>query len=118
MPMDTKTVAATYFDAWKEKDFDTLRSVLADEVTFSGPMGTADGAEDCLKGLQGMAKDMDDLKIRVMVADGSDVITWYDLHMRGVEPLPTANWSHVEDGKITSIRATFDPRPMLAASER
>jgi hypothetical protein len=58
------------------------------------------------------------LKIRVIVADGSDVITWYDLQMQGVEPLPTANWSHVEDGKITSIRATFDPRPMMAASEK
>jgi limonene-1,2-epoxide hydrolase len=118
MPTDTKTVAATYFEAWKDKDFAKLRSVLADEVTFSGPMGTADGADDCLKGLQGMAEAMEDLKIRVIVADGSDVITWYDLQMQGVEPLPTANWSHVEDGKITSIRATFDPRPMMAASEK
>jgi hypothetical protein len=37
--------------------------------------------------------------------------------MCGVEPLPTANWSHVEDGKITSIHATFDPRPMMTASD-
>jgi limonene-1,2-epoxide hydrolase len=117
MSTEIKTVATTYFDAWKEKDFDKLRSVLADEVTFSGPMGTADGADDCLKGLQGMAKKMEDLKVHAMAADGSDVITWYDLHMRGVEPLPTANWSHVEGGKITAIRATFDPRPMLTASE-
>jgi hypothetical protein len=116
MPIDAKTVATTYFNAWKEKDFETLRSVLADVVTFSGPMGTADGADECLRGLQGMAKDMEDLEIRVRFADGSDVITWYELHMRGVQPLPTANWSHVDDGKITSIHATFDPRPMLAAS--
>jgi len=27
-------------------------------------------------------------------------------------PLPTANWRHVEHGKITSIRVTFDPRPL------
>jgi ketosteroid isomerase-like protein len=118
MPMDAKTVAATYFDAWRAKDFDKLRSVLADDVTFSGPMGTADGADDCLKGLQGMAKETEDLNIRVMAADGTDVITWYDLHMRGVEPLATANWSHIEDEKITSIRATFDPRPLMAASEK
>jgi limonene-1,2-epoxide hydrolase len=116
MPTDAKTVAKTYFQAWKAEDFETLRSILADEVTFSGPMGTADGADECLRGLQGMAKDMDDIEIHVVVADGSDVITWYDLHMRGVVPLPTANWSHVEDGKITSIHATFDPRPMTAGA--
>jgi SnoaL-like domain len=106
------------FSAWKEKDFEKLRSVLADQVTFSGPMGTADGADECLKGLQGLAKDIDDIKIEVIVADGSDVITWYELHMRGVEPLPTANWSHIENGKITSIRATFDPRPMMTAPNK
>jgi hypothetical protein len=26
--------------------------------------------------------------------------------------MPTANWSHIEDGKIATIRATFDPRPI------
>jgi ketosteroid isomerase-like protein len=118
MLTDAKTVATTYFSAWKERDFEKLRSVLADEVTFSGPMGAADGADECLMGLQGMAKDMDDINIQVIVAEGSDVITWYELHMRGAEPLPTANWSHIEDGKITSIRATFDPRPMMAASKK
>jgi hypothetical protein len=28
--------------------------------------------------------------------------------------LPTVNWRHIEDGKITSIRVTFDPRPLTA----
>jgi hypothetical protein len=27
--------------------------------------------------------------------------------------VPVANWSHVEGGKITRIRVTFDPRPFL-----
>jgi SnoaL-like domain len=118
MTIDAKTTATTYFSAWKNKDFETLRSVLADGVTFAGPMGTADGVDDCVAGMTGMSKRMDDIVIHAVVADASDVITWYDLHMTGVEPLPTANWSHVEDGKITSIHATFDPRPMLEASEK
>jgi hypothetical protein len=54
--------------------------------------------------------------IQAVVADGSDVITWYDLHMKGVDPIPTANWSHIENGKIAAIRATFDPRPMLQSA--
>jgi ketosteroid isomerase-like protein len=33
--------ATTYFDAWKAEDFDRLRSVLADDVTFTGPINRA-----------------------------------------------------------------------------
>jgi hypothetical protein len=44
------------------------------------------------------------------------VLTWYDLHTRVASPAPTANWSHVEDGKIARIRVTFDPREILAGS--
>ena len=47
-------VAATYFDAWLGKDFDTLRAALADDVTFRGPLGQADGADECLAGLRGL----------------------------------------------------------------
>jgi hypothetical protein len=41
--------------------------------------------------------------------DGPDVLTWFDLHIT-VAPRPTANWLPVEDGQITRIRVTFDPR--------
>jgi hypothetical protein len=41
-----------------------------------------------------------------------DVLTWFDLHISGTAPLPPVNWRHVEHGKITSIRVTFDPRPL------
>ena len=33
-------------------------------------------------------------------------------HTAGTDPLPTVNWRHVENGKITAIRVTFDPRPL------
>jgi ketosteroid isomerase-like protein len=117
MATDTKSLATTYFTAWRAKDFATLRSVLADDATFRGPLGTADSAEECVEGLRHMAEDMSDIVVHTVVADGPDVVTWFDLHMSGVEPIPTANWSHVENGKITAIRATFDPRPLFAATE-
>jgi hypothetical protein len=46
--------------------------------------------------------------------DGPDVITWFDLHTHDAPPVPTVNWSHVEDGRITRIRVTFDPRPLTS----
>ena len=32
------------------------------------------------------------------------------------DPVPVANWMQVRDGKITQIRAAFDPRGILAGS--
>lgn len=110
---DPRTLAETYFRSWQEGDFDTLRSILADEVTFRGPLGKADGADECVAGLQGMAKMITEIRILMIAVNGNDVITWYDLHTADAPPVPTANWSHVEDGKIARIRATFDPRPIL-----
>jgi len=115
MPDDPRTIAATYFSAWKAKDFDTLRSLLDDGVTFRGPLGTADDAESCINGLRGMAGMLTDIVVHKIFVDGTDVLTWFDLYTAEVGPVPTANWSHLENGKITAIQATFDPRPILAA---
>ena len=98
---DTATVAATYFRAWEEKDWTTLRSVLADD------------AESCVDGLKGMSQIMTDVVIHKTFVDGPDIVTWFDLHTSVAPPAPTANWSHVENGKITTIRVTFDTRPLV-----
>lgn len=107
-------VAATYFDAWRAGDFARLRSVLADDVTFEGPLGHASDAEECIAGLKRMSQIVTDIVIRKTFVDGPDVLTWFDLHTATTGPLPTVNWRHVEDGKITWIRVTFDPRPLTA----
>ena len=107
-----KDLATTYFDAWQSADWVRLRGILADDATFAGPMGTAEGGDACVAGLQGLAKMTTGIEIHAMVADDEDAITWYDLQTEEAS-LPTANWSHVEDGKISRIRAAFDPRPIL-----
>jgi hypothetical protein len=111
-------VAAAYFEAWKAGDFPRLRSILADDVTFDGPLGHASNAEECISGLQRMSQIMTDIIIRKTFVDGADVLTWFDLHTAQTDPLPTVNWRHVENGKITSIRVTFDPRPLSPPSGR
>ena len=109
----TRTAVTTYFDAWRDRDFDRLRTVLADDVDFVGVLGTARGVDDCLAGLRGMAENvMTNLTLHARVVEADDAITWFDLHTASTPPIPTANWSHVRDGRITRIRVTFDPRPM------
>jgi ketosteroid isomerase-like protein len=109
---DAEHVAATYFSSWQAKDFETFRSLLADDVVFDGPLGHVEGADACTESLQRLAQIVTDIVIQHRFADGPDVLTWYDLHTSVAPPCPTANWSHVEDGKITRIRVTFDPRPL------
>lgn len=114
--MDTtepRDVAATYFRAWKERDFATVRGILADDVTFAGPLATLDNADDAVKGLEGMAKILDDIVVQHVFVDGADVLTWFELHTTVAPPAPTANWQHIEDGKVTSIRVAFDPRALV-----
>jgi len=85
-------------------------------VSFRGSLGQADGAEQCVAGLRGMSQLMTGVEVRARVVEGSDVITFFNLLTDIAPPAPTANWSHVEDGRITSIRVAFDPRAILAAS--
>ena len=108
--------AATYFDAWLAGDFDRLRSVLADDVDFAGPLGQARGPDECLRGLQGLAKIITGLEIRKVFTAGSDVLTWYEMATTVADPVPVANWMHAEDGKITRLRAAFDPRGLAGGS--
>jgi hypothetical protein len=61
-----------------------------------------------------MSQIVTDIVIRKMFVDGPDVLTWFDLHTSVAPPAPTANWSHVEDGRIAAIRVTFDPRDLVA----
>jgi hypothetical protein len=58
-------------------------------------------------------KIMTDIDVNVMAVDGPDVLTWFELHSAAADPVPTVNWSRVENGLITRIRVTFDPRPLL-----
>ena len=111
-------VAAVYFRAWQAGDVEALRGILADDVTFRGPLGTADGVEECLRGLQGMGRILERIDVRHVFVDGDDVLTWFDLHTSVAPPAPTANWSHVEGGRITRIRVAFDARAIAAAIGR
>jgi hypothetical protein len=111
-------VAGTYFEAWQAGDFERVRSVLADDVTFDGPLGHASNADECIAGLKRMSRIVTGIVIRKTFVDGPDVLTWFDLHTAGTDPLPTVNWRHVENGKIAWIRVTFDPRPLSPPAPR
>ncbi|GHE43376.1 nuclear transport factor 2 family protein [Streptomyces vinaceus] len=109
-----RELAESYFTAWEAGDFETMRGLLAEDVDFVGALGTAQGAEEALAGLKGLGQVLEKIDVKVRVAEGDEVITWFDLCTGIAPPAPTANWMHVADGRITRIRVTFDPRGLLA----
>ena len=62
--------------------------------------------------IKGISRIKSDIVIHKTFVDGSDVLTWSDLHTTVASPVPVANWLHVEDGKITSLRVAFDAREL------
>ena len=112
--MTPKETMCRYFETWNARDFDAFEAQLADEMTFAGPLGTANGPAEARRGIEGLSEHIDRAEVLAMAADGSDVLTWFELHAPGADPVPVANWACVEDGKISRVRVTFDPRPLLA----
>lgn len=108
-----QSVAATYFDAWQNKDIERVRPLLHDDVDFVGALGRTHGIEETLSGLSGMFAMTEHVEVIKRWVDGPDVLTWFELRTATAGPLAIVNWSRVEEGKITRIRVTFDPRPLL-----
>jgi hypothetical protein len=75
MAEDAAKVASTYFDAWKVNDFDARESLVADDVTFVGPLARLSGVADYMEGIEGMGADQvgsrraEDLRRRPRRAD-------------------------------------------------
>ncbi len=109
-----ESLADTYFTNWVNRNIDAMGDVLAENATFTGPMGTANGRQECLNGLAGVRSIVDEIRVTHRWVDGNDVITWFEFHVAGIDPIPVVNWSHVENGHIASIRAIFDPRALIA----
>ncbi len=114
METTARTIAEVYFRGWRDRDFEAFAGTLAPDVRFSGPMGAVQGRDACVASIRRLRESLDDIRVVQRFVDGPDVLTWLELIIDGLDPVPVANWSHVENGAITQIRVTFDPRAMIA----
>ena len=104
--------AAACLRAWTRGDLEQARSFLHDDVTFRGPLGATDGADAYVDGIRPLSQMVDPVEPQLVIADGDDACLIYDLVVQGTT-VPTVGCYHLRDGKIASIRAYFDPRPLL-----
>src|SRR5260370_15311610 len=118
MSDDATMIVSAYFDAWRAHDPGALRGLLADDATFSGPLGHSENADDYREAIGRMFAITTGIVIRELVAAGDDVLTWFDLPTSFAPPTAVASWSQIENGKIAPRPATFAPLPTPAPTQR
>jgi ketosteroid isomerase-like protein len=105
----TETTAAdvveTYSRALSARDFETARSLLADDLHFEGPIDTFDQADDYMNAIKSLFAMARGVQPQATIAQGDEVAVFYRLDT------PVAEWYTVRDGKIAQLRAYFDARP-------
>src|SRR5262245_43024937 len=55
-PSDPRSIAARCLACWTGGDLDGLRELLTDDVTFDGPLGHTQGADEYVRGVARMAE--------------------------------------------------------------
>ena len=108
-----KNVVMEYLQAAEGRDFQTARGYLSDNISYVGPLNSFDRVEPYLKYLEHLKLPKFDYK--KVFDDGNDVCLLYELKV-GTPPVNSlvCLWAHVgDDGKISSFRLVFDPRPYI-----
>jgi len=111
---NAKEIVLSCVKALNDEDFKTARKYMTEDFSFVGVLGTRNGAEAYFNDMEKMKLKYD---IKKAFVDENDVCLLYDLSMSGII-LFGCGWYHVEDGKINSLKAVFDPRPVLELSDK
>jgi limonene-1,2-epoxide hydrolase len=106
-----KDVVLSFINALNEENFETAKSYLNPTFNFNGPMGTRENADIYIE-------DMKKMKFKYEVEktfenDDDEVCLIYNINMGRGEPIKTCGIYHLENSKLSSLKALFDPRPIL-----
>ena len=113
--MEGLTLISDYLDAFYSGDEAATRRYLADSFSFVGP-GASYGTPDDFLRLSGHIRGMvKGVRRHKLIQDGPDVGAFYELLIEHpVGSVAIADWYHIEDGRITSLRTVFDTGPFVA----
>ena len=107
--MDTVTA---YYQAFGEKDWDKVRSLLADDFTFRGSLSAFDNPDDFVAGVSQMPMEGQPAESR-FIADGNQVA--HAFVWKATAPMkadvPMCEVLQVEGGKILSAELFYDSKP-------
>ncbi|MGA9295999.1 MAG: nuclear transport factor 2 family protein [Nitrososphaeraceae archaeon] len=111
-----RDIVMEYIQATERQDFQSARGYLRDNMTYVSPVNSFDRAEPYLKYNLHLYETGQLVKfdIKKEFADSNDVCILHELNSQLV-----CVWYHVDDdGKISSIKVIFDPRPFAAGAKQ
>jgi ketosteroid isomerase-like protein len=116
---DARAVVERYFNALSSKDFDAMRALLHEDVTFNGPLGTTATADEYVAALRKVTAQMTSVERRALIVDldgdCEQVCQIYDMTLaKPAVTLPIAQWLTVREQRIATVRLFFDPRPLVS----
>jgi hypothetical protein len=115
MREDVLRVVQTYIDAVRQNDAASLP--LDPEIVFEGPLGKYEGIEAFVQGLADFVPVLNGIKILHLTADDDTCAAVLEIDtIFGL--IPFLEYFEVEEEKIVSIRAYYDPRPVLEGLEK
>jgi limonene-1,2-epoxide hydrolase len=111
--INPKEIVMEFLDALQRKDFESARNYVSDNVSYIGPLNSFNRAEPYFKYVEHL--NLPKLDIKKVFTEGShDVcILWEVNYSTPPATIFVSAWYQVYDGKISSMRLVFDPRPFL-----
>lgn len=104
-----------YYDVVQNKGAG-LADVLADDVTFNGPLVQWTGKAEFLEGFAQMAEGMAGIRMLKQFENGDEVCSIFEMDMntpKGPITASMAEWVKVSNGRIAAAKLHFDPRALL-----
>ena len=106
-------IASEFFRAWADGDFFALREVLADDVVLESPSARQEGVDPCIAALRRVSQLMNRLDVLASVAQGEQVMTFYEVHSAEAPHVIIASWMTIADERLSRIRVVYDPRAFV-----
>ena len=106
---EAKQVVLDLGAAINDESFQTARLYVADDMKYEGPFGTRVGAEAYLEEIERLRLKF---QIQRIFAKQEDVCVLYNIDTAGITVF-ACGWFQIKDGKVASLKVTFDPRPLL-----
>ena len=111
--INPKEIVLEFLEALNRKDFKSARNYVSDNVSYIAPLNSFNGVEPYFKYVEHL--NLPKLDIKKVFTEGShDVsVLWEVNYSTPPAPLSVSAWYQVHDGKISSMKLIFDPRPYL-----
>jgi hypothetical protein len=113
----SEAIALAYLDAAGKNQLDRLSELVAQDVSFVGPMTSTTGRDALVAALKRISAVHVENEIKRVFSDGNEVCVIYDFVTDTMGKLPTIEWLQIDDGKIRSIKLYYDQVPWLKVRE-